>query len=126
MLNKTKAERIHCKERIIERYGITLNRKELNEVVKRIQSREGARFFDKQSNSRTRWIVNIKEIETLCVYDKVRKQIITFLPMSQVLPLSKFNPYEEGSEKWKAFEKGKKYQRDFDQIKYDWRVKNAG
>lgn len=70
----------HAKRRATERFGLTLNRHELRDIAKFIQSGK-AEFFDRQSNNVTRWIVKIQGIEVAVVYDKLRKSVRTIMPV---------------------------------------------
>jgi hypothetical protein len=121
-ISKTKAERIHAKRRIGQRFNISLNRDDLNKLINSIQN-NSAIFFDKQSGNRTRWIVNINNMDVIAVYNKNTKQIVTFLRLFSILPLSRYNPYLSGH-KHDGFEEGKLWQRDQDQILFDKRLSN--
>jgi len=78
-MNKTQASRVHFKRRAEERYGLTLNRFDLREIVKDIQQGK-CTFVEKLSNARSKFNVVIKGVEVTVVYDKVRKVAITALP----------------------------------------------
>ena len=78
-MNKTHSERIHAKRRAKERFGLELNRHQLRELVKQIQSGK-AEHLETQSNR-----VSIKRVKFegsfyTVAYDKNRQTIITFLP----------------------------------------------
>lgn len=81
-LSKTRGQRIHAKSRARERYGITLNRKQLIEVVQLIQNRKGI-FVERQSNRVTRWLVSYQNETLHVVYDSQRHNIATFLPIKK-------------------------------------------
>jgi hypothetical protein len=72
--------RTHTKRRALERFGITLNKHDINGLVKLIQAGQ-AEFYDRQSNNVTRWIVTIHGKKVGIVYDKLRKCIRTVLPV---------------------------------------------
>lgn len=115
--SKISNERYHAKKRAKERFDLSLNRHDLNRIILMIQSGD-ATFFDRQSNNRTRWIINLDGNEALAVYDKQRKQIITFLELKYTLPIDKYNPFVQGSKQHKAYELGKRKQHDIDQCIY--------
>lgn len=75
--SKDKAQRIHAK-----RYGVELNRFKYSEICKRIQSGKNAEFLERQSHRVTVWLVQHEDEELICVYDKLRKTIVTVLPQA--------------------------------------------
>ena len=77
--SKKHAQRHHAKQRALQRYGWQFNRHDLNLLAKRIQ-RGDARFVEKQSNRVTVWDIDINGETARVVYDKLRGQIVTFLP----------------------------------------------
>lgn len=84
-MNKTHSERIHAKRRAQERFGLELNRHQLRELVKQIQSGK-AEHVETQSNR-----VSIKRVKFegsfyTVAYDKNRQTIITFLPEDYDFP----------------------------------------
>ncbi len=78
-MKKTPYLRLHSRSRALERYDLSLNREHLREIVQQIQLGKAA-FISRTSNSRTLWKIRVGN--TLCnvVYDKRRKEIVTFLP----------------------------------------------
>lgn len=72
--------RRHARRRADTRYGLDLSRKELDEIVRAIQHNEGE-FIEKQSLTRTLWLVNVKGQPCRVVYDRKRKAVVTFLPL---------------------------------------------
>lgn len=76
MLTKLKSERLHCKKRAFERFGLSLNHKDLAIMAKMIQDLKGE-FLRRRSCRVTLWKLNYKDTEMVCVYDKNRKNIIT-------------------------------------------------
>ena len=79
-MDKAKSQRIHAKRRALQRYDISLNREDLEKIIQLIQTGKG-RCIEKQSNTRTIFIVEYKGKDCKVVYDKLRKNICTFLPM---------------------------------------------
>lgn len=77
--SKAKGLRRHAKRRAYERYGIVIGNSRLEKVVKAIQRNKG-KFIQRYSNRVTEWEVTLEEEVCRVLYDKERKQIITFLP----------------------------------------------
>lgn len=73
-MNKKQSQRIHAKRRAKERYGVELNSKDLKSLVTKIQKGD-AEFVRKISLTRSVFIVDGRKV----VYDKLRKNIATFL-----------------------------------------------
>ncbi|NMB91712.1 hypothetical protein GYA37_02600 [candidate division WWE3 bacterium] len=89
-LSKKQSQKIHAKKRAVERYGVSFNSKDILQLVKAIQN-EKAEFVEKISNRQTKFKVFVpeelknkcpKHSEVLVIYDKKRKEIVTFLPPS--------------------------------------------
>jgi len=77
---KKMAERRHCTKRAYQRYGIKLTRKIRLTLIGMIQHRQGV-FIKKISNRMKVWKLCIPGYsELIVVYDKERKEIVTFLP----------------------------------------------
>ena len=89
MISKLKAERLHAKRRYKERFNISLSRKQLNDIISNIQNGKDAIFLCKQSNNFSKWIVNVKGNKAIAVYDKNRKQIVTFLKLNNYQRINK-------------------------------------
>lgn len=77
--DKSQSQRIHAKQRALERYDLDLNRQDLEEIIKKIHLNK-ASFIKRQSFRVTVWKVTYKEKELITVYDKHRQTIATFLP----------------------------------------------
>ena len=80
-MRKKLSERVHAKRRLVERYGLELNRRELRELVSQIQEAK-ATHIETQSNRVSLWRVSHGTIEIVVVYDKKRGTIVTALPAS--------------------------------------------
>lgn len=78
-MNKSAAQRAHAKRRALERYGLEINRHQMREIVKQIQSGK-AKHLLTQSNRTSVKLVSFNNTELIAVYDKLRKNIVTFLP----------------------------------------------
>lgn len=79
MPSKKLAQRIHAKKRLEERYGLTVNRKELREIISLIQG-GNACFLERKSTRVTKWQLQYKGRDIIALYDKNRKNLITVLP----------------------------------------------
>lgn len=79
-VSKKTCQRIHAKRRALERHGLQLNRFDLFEMVKLIQGQK-AEFVERQSLRVTVWRVPWGDRKLKVVYDKVRKNIVTVLPV---------------------------------------------
>lgn len=82
-MSKKMAEKIHAKRRAKERYDLELNRHSLKDLVKLVQSCTGI-FIRKKSNRVSNWLINYQGKDLLVSYDKIRKTIITFLPLESI------------------------------------------
>lgn len=79
-LTKTQSERRHAKKRAFERYGLVLNKFDFQTIILRIQTNK-AKFIERQTNRITIWELTVHDILCRVVYDKQRKQIVSFLPL---------------------------------------------
>lgn len=82
---KAMAQRRHAKRRMFERFGVTINRRDLCELAEAIQ--EGrAEFYSRQSRRITKWIVRgfygIPD-PILAVYDTLRGTVVTVMPVKR-------------------------------------------
>jgi hypothetical protein len=74
--------RIHARRRARQRYGLCLVRKDLDQIVGRIQRREHAWHIKDQSNRKSHWLVRYDGQLLPVVYDRRRHAIVTVLPQS--------------------------------------------
>lgn len=79
---KQQAERAHCKQRFLERYGIEFNRHMRREFERLIQTSQ-THLIKKQSNRVSIHDVIYEGIVYRVVYDRNRKTIVTVLPPDQ-------------------------------------------
>ena len=91
MLSKAESQRVHTKTRMLQRYGIELNRRSYQEIANPIRDRgvngpKNSRFVDRQSNRITRWFVRYKGRWFPVVYDSKRKTVVTILPEGSLGP----------------------------------------
>jgi hypothetical protein len=95
MATKEQTIRIHAKRRFDERYGINLTESLHQELVAFIQSGQPEDFICAQSNRVSVWAVSIAEQYTPkgqgaqrvpVAYDKVRKLLVTALPVACLDP----------------------------------------
>jgi len=79
-LSKKLAERRHCAKRALQRYRIKLTKRIRIRIVQSIEHEE-AQIVRRISNRLTVWRVSIPGYPELkVVYDKKRKEVVTFLP----------------------------------------------
>lgn len=81
-MKKKKSQEIHGWIRLVERFG--LNKGDYNKLCKMIKTQnfegtDSAKFVEKQSNARSVWDISYRGRNIRCIYDKERKNIITFL-----------------------------------------------
>lgn len=90
MASKEQTIRVHAKRRFDERYGVVLTDTLHKELVSSIQAGMVATFICSQSNRISIWAVQIAEkytpagqgMHTIPVaYDKLRKMLVTALPV---------------------------------------------
>jgi len=79
VLTKLESERIHAKQRFLERYGLDFNRHVRREFERLIICNQGY-LVEKQSNRITVYDVIYEGKVYRVVYDKKRKTIVTALP----------------------------------------------
>jgi len=77
-MNKKKAEQRHALRRFSERAQIRFS-KQLNAVFCRKIRNTDAIFVKRSSNRVTIWDIEHEKRTYTCVYDKIRKQIVTVL-----------------------------------------------
>ena len=78
-MRKKKAQRVHCRRRFFERYGMNMTNALHDQFVKTIQSGE-ARFIRKSSLRVSIFGIDHDGREIIVAYDKHRKQLASTLP----------------------------------------------
>lgn len=73
----------HARQRAEQRFNLIVNHAEMKVVVKDIQNGQ-AIFVDRQSCRVTRWVVRVKGVKVVAVYDSKRKSVATFLTLEMV------------------------------------------
>ena len=81
-MNKIKAQRIHAKNRFLERFGLYLNKSEYKDLITQIQTQK-ATCIGRDSNRITKWLVKYNNEQLIAIYDKNRHQIVTFYPVDE-------------------------------------------
>lgn len=69
----------HAQRRALERFGIDYTREMRNALVGDIQTMRGE-FLESKSNRISIWAVDYKDKTYAVVYDKIRREIVSFLP----------------------------------------------
>ena len=77
---KAKSQRKHAIKRALQRYDLDINQEKLVELVQSIQNGK-AKFLEKQSLRVSIFEVEVNGKKTRVVYDKIRKTIVSFLPL---------------------------------------------
>lgn len=77
-MDKARNLRQHAFRRARERFDLHLSQNDHAEITRIIQSGKAA-FLERQSRRVTVWDLTYKGVEVRAVYDKIRKEIVTFL-----------------------------------------------
>lgn len=88
MLDKSQCEFYHARKRAKERYNLDLSTSDIKMIISDIQNHT-AIFVNKQSCRVSVWKISIKGNTYPVVYDKMRHQIITFLPQEALIDAEK-------------------------------------
>lgn len=82
-MSKRDSQKSHFRRRVYERYGLTINEGEYNFLVSCIKSnkKDVVQFLMRQSNRITVHLLTYKDIQVVGVYDKIRKSLVTALPI---------------------------------------------
>lgn len=76
--SKSKNQLIHFKKRLYERYNITLNRQDINNIISLIQHNQ-ATFLGRYSNRLSLFDITYNDLNFRALYDKERKTLVTAL-----------------------------------------------
>jgi hypothetical protein len=71
-------ERIHFKQRVKQRFGISLLTEDINVIIKKIQNNE-LELVEKQSNTKLIYYYYFNYERAKIVYDTKRKELVTVL-----------------------------------------------
>lgn len=82
MLSKKKAQEIHARKRAAERFGVHLTHEAEREILDKITNGK-ATFIKKESNRVSLFGVIFAGKETVVVYDRARKTIVTLMPRGE-------------------------------------------
>lgn len=91
---KGKSQTAHALRRASQRLGLSLNERDLLDVIQDIQSGK-YKCLQVQSNRVSKFKVTIKGVEVVAVYDKLRKTLVTFLELNPDPFLKNFFNYQE-------------------------------
>ena len=78
-MQKKKSQEKHAKIRAFERYGLTLNKSEMQQLASQVKKNK-AKAIKQITNRVSLAIVTWKDIDYPVIYDRMRKTIVTFLP----------------------------------------------
>lgn len=84
-MTKTHSQRVHAKRRCLERYGESINRDDIQAIIRLIQSGDTrkAKLLERQSIRVSTWRVTFRDKDMRVVYDRTRKTIVSFLPLEE-------------------------------------------
>ena len=77
--SKAKAQFIHTRSRLAQRYGIRLTRRGMSEICRKIQAGK-AKCLEKQSNRISLFEIECSGDIIRVAYDSIRKTLATVLP----------------------------------------------
>jgi hypothetical protein len=80
-MSKRIAQLSHSKRRALERFGVSLNMLDLQDIVKKIQNQVGL-HIKRCSRSRSTWAVEHDGLKFYVAYDKNTKAIATIMPLT--------------------------------------------
>jgi hypothetical protein len=83
---KSLSEYIHASKRAKERYDLELTPELENRFVNKIKKGRGE-FVKRYSTNRTEWRLLHEGFYYRVIYDKLRKRIVTFLPIQGVVSI---------------------------------------
>jgi len=98
-MTKTQALRLHMRRKAAERFNITLTKNDRRDLVQQIQSGK-APFVKRESHRLSHFIVTLGTVQAICVYDRLRKEPVTLLPMEwkdTVRPRDKFQEMDDAN-----------------------------
>jgi hypothetical protein len=76
--SKKTSQKTHMKRRTLERFGMALNRRDLDEMTSMIQAGR-SEFIDRRSNRTARHRVEFNGVSMDVIYDNARKTVVTAL-----------------------------------------------
>ena len=87
---KSKSMDIHVINRFKERFNFKATVEDINHIIHMIKSNEkdGVEPIYKQSNTRTVWKINYKDLEFLAIYHKDKHRLCTVMPVDWLKTLS--------------------------------------
>lgn len=86
MRKKFHCQRRHAKQRARDRFNIKFDTKMRKRLITEIQAPKSryVEFFEKQSHRVSIWKILWEGEEVAIVYDRMRKEIVTFMPFAWV------------------------------------------
>jgi hypothetical protein len=81
--SKKTCQTMHAQKRAVERYGFYPEPASIRHIVEQIQTNR-AKLVCRQSRRVSVWdVVSLSDVPCRVVYDRVRKNIVTFLPIQE-------------------------------------------
>lgn len=81
-VTKAKAQKVHFKNRVKQRYGLEINRLHRIEMIKMIHEGK-VKFLEHQSRRVSKFQINFNGVNMIVIYDKYRKTLVTALPLNK-------------------------------------------
>ena len=78
---KPQASRIHAIRRAKDRYDLDLTIDDIERIELRIRQPYEAFFLDRQSKTRSTWLIRVEGLITVVIYNSKQKCLSTFLPV---------------------------------------------
>ncbi|MFA5195843.1 MAG: hypothetical protein WC401_08620 [Bacteroidales bacterium] len=82
-MKRSRDIRVHARQRAIQRYGVNISNKKRKEIINMIHSGVG-KFVRRRSVRVTEWEIPLGGEIFRVLYDKIRKDVVTFLPPKAV------------------------------------------
>lgn len=79
-MKNLKGIRLHARQRAVQRYGVSISEKKRREIINLIHSGNINWFVRRRSVRVTEWEIPLDGEVFRVLYDKNRKEIVTFLP----------------------------------------------
>ena len=78
-MKRSRNIRVHARQRAVQRYGVNISNRKRREIIGMIHFGVG-KFVKRRSVRVTEWEISLGGETLRVLYDKTRKEIVTFLP----------------------------------------------
>ena len=79
-MRNLKGIRLHARQRAVERYGVSISDAKRRKIINLIHAGKTGRFVKRRSVRVSEWEIPLDGETFRVLYDKRRKEIVTFLP----------------------------------------------